>query len=71
MSVETLGASRPPRVLPPETAVQAAAPAPVSGLTPETLDETGRLRPARGIAHGLMISLPVWILIATALWLIF
>jgi hypothetical protein len=48
-----------------------AAPARQTADQAEPLDESASLRPARGVAYGLLISVPFWILLAVLSWLAF
>jgi hypothetical protein len=38
-------------------------------VTAEPLDPPQQLSPARGIAHGLLLSVPFWLLLGASLWL--
>ncbi|MDE2462543.1 MAG: hypothetical protein KGO02_02330 [Alphaproteobacteria bacterium] len=39
-------------------------------LASNPFDETDRLRPARAIANGLLLSVPFWLLLGFAIWIL-
>lgn len=53
------------RALDRPTPVTGVPPAHGAGFDtlPEAFDDSGRLAPARGVAKGIIISIPVWILL--------
>lgn len=64
MSVHTLSAARPNRLETEDPAGRNLQ----NPANAEPFDESRRLQPARGIAIGLLISVPFWLLVMAGLW---
>ena len=64
MAVHTMSAVRPDPAIEEDRGVRANP----ERVASAPFDNSERLRPARGIGYGLLISVPFWVVVATLLW---